>query len=492
MKIGIIGMGVAGISILRELHRQLKETDSKKFSVIIFTEASQFGTGFPYQADDESLLINQYTETMTIDPEKPDDFVDWIAENKSSQSIYHTHLPRTWFGEYLNERMNEWLGKLNVKIIYEKAIDIEHLANGHYAVHTANSTTSVECIHLTTGHLAYKDPYDLKGEKGYVYSPYPAKEKIQLNTPKSSVAIIGTGLTALDAMLYVNKEYPFADLTFYSRDGLFSSVRGNETSVDMHYFCQDKVIELLNKGQIMTLELVKDWFYREMTEHGINVEWVWENLGNGTIEGMAMDLSHSDSLGEFQSLIRHMRNCYPVIWNTLPDDEKNLFLQTYGKQWQRFKAPIPQKTAQYIIRKVKQNEISIVSGLDTIRKAGDQFILKTAGDQLFTADHVINCTGQVIDLTQSLSKQDPLIRQLVSRKLVSPSAYGGIAIDYPSMSIVDADNKRHPLFKAYGQIVSGVQFGNNNVELITLSAISGVQSMRDALKKTPTNQTNET
>ena len=44
--------------------------------LFLYTRSDQFGTGFPYQSDDESLLINQYTETMTIEPDDPEDFLN--------------------------------------------------------------------------------------------------------------------------------------------------------------------------------------------------------------------------------------------------------------------------------------------------------------------------------------------------------------------------------------------------------------------------------
>lgn len=484
MKIGIIGMGVAGISILREISKQIKPAARSELKIVVFSDAAQTGTGFPYQFDDESLLINQYTETMTIKPDAPNDFADWIRKNKTSQSIYHSHLPRSWFGEYLNQTMNEWINDLDIEIIREKAEHIDVLSDGRYTISSGKSETVVDFLHLTVGHLAYQDPYHLKGEKGFIYNPYPASEKINIEKQNRSVAIIGTGLTALDVMLYISKTYPLADITFYSRDGLFSSVRGHEPSVKLNYFCQEKVNDLLFDGQDITLDLVKKWFFSEMKEHGINVEWVWGNLGKGSIEGMALDLKYSDLLGEFQSLIRHMRKCYPIIWGALPDNEKDLFLKEYGSQWQRFKAPIPQKTAEDLIMKLSTNELGLVKGLKAISKSGNQFVLTGENDETYQADYVINCTGQDVDLVRSLPMQDTLIRHLVNKKIVKPHQYGGIAIDYPSMSIIDGKNTINPTFKAYGQIVSGVQYGNNNVELISLSARYGVKSMVDKLNVT--------
>lgn len=483
MKVAIVGMGVAGISIIREMNRQFSSEERAGLELLLYTRPDQFGTGFPYRSDDESLLINQYTETMTIEPDNPDDFLDWIKENKSAETVYHSHLPRSWFGEYLKEKMNIWLETLNYTVIYEEVQNIEQLDEDTYRIVTDKTSQRVDMVHLAAGHLAYKDPYQLIGTTGYIYDPYPADKQLKLSVEQKKIALIGTGLTALDALLFLKKEYPFSEITFYSRDGLFSSVRGNESSVTMHYFCKDKVSELIANGKQITLSLVKDWFLKEMDEHGINTEWIWKNLGEGTMRGMAMDLTYTDALGEFQSLIRHMRKCYPIIWINLPDKDKDEFIQTYGKQWQRFKAPLPQKTATYLIKHLYKEDIKVVKDLKTITKKNAGFELETTQGEVSQADLVVNCTGQDTDLKRSLSLQQPLIRNLVSSGMVDPYQYGGIKIDYPSMSVLDDSGVCHERFKAYGQIVSGVQFGNNNVELISMSAVNGVNTMKKSLQK---------
>jgi len=211
MKVAIVGMGVAGISIIREMNRQFSSEERAGLELLLYTRPDQFGTGFPYRSDDESLLINQYTETMTIDPNNPDDFLDWIKENKSAETVYHSHLPRSWFGEYLKERMSIWLETLNYTVIYEDVQNIEKLDEDIYRIVTEKTRQRVEMVHLTAGHLAYQDPYQLIGTPGYIYDPYPADKQLMMSVEQKKIALIGTGLTALDALLFLRKEYPLSD-----------------------------------------------------------------------------------------------------------------------------------------------------------------------------------------------------------------------------------------------------------------------------------------
>lgn len=483
MKIAIIGMGVAGVSVLRELCRQLDKEQKEKTTVLVYTSEKEWGTGFPYQDDDESLLINQYTETMTIDKDDKEDFMRWVKDTKGVLSPYHTHLPRKWFGEYLRETAKQYIQDLKADIRFDEAEDVDITDEGHYTVVTKASAEKVDAVHLATGHLAYQDPYDLKNQEGYIYNPYPATKALTFPKGTTSVGIIGSGLTALDVMLYIQKVYPEMKVSFYSRNGLFSSVRGDEPPVNLHYFCDDRVKGLLNELPELTLDKVKEWFYKEMKEHHIDLEWVWNHLGQGTPEGMIRDLQYRKELGEFQSMIRHMRSCYPFIWNALSDHEKDQFISQYGEQWQRFKAPIPQKTARQLIRQIKHKETIVVSGLKAVNHTENGFKLEDDTGQTYFEPFLVNCTGQSMQLAESLHLQSNLIQNLVNKGLLVPHKYGGVKIDYPTMSIIDESRVRHSFFKTYGQMVSGVQYGNNNVELISLSARSGVKHMIASLRK---------
>lgn len=78
MEIAVVGAGVAGISVLRELVKYKKSYPNLK--IVLFDNEKTLGTGMPYQPDHDALLLNQTPETMSIVPEKPYHFVDWVKE----------------------------------------------------------------------------------------------------------------------------------------------------------------------------------------------------------------------------------------------------------------------------------------------------------------------------------------------------------------------------------------------------------------------------
>ena len=59
-------------------------------------------------------------------------------------------------------------------------------------------------IFLTTGTFAYHDPYNLKGNKSYIQTPYPTYNTLDEVSQSDDIAIIGTGLASLDVVRYVH------------------------------------------------------------------------------------------------------------------------------------------------------------------------------------------------------------------------------------------------------------------------------------------------
>ena len=80
-------------------------------------------------------------------------------------------------------------------------------------------------IFLTTGTFAYHDPYNLKGNKSYIQTPYPTYNTLDEVSQSDDIAIIGTGLASLDVVRYVATHHPKLPITMTSRSAHLPSVR---------------------------------------------------------------------------------------------------------------------------------------------------------------------------------------------------------------------------------------------------------------------------
>src|SRR5699024_7433395 len=114
MKVAIMGMAVAGTSVLRARTTMSKQNHSIQITAICDKET--FGSGKAFQQDDPGLLMNQAAKFTSIIPENQDDFVDWIKTNHNDKQPESKFYPRAEFGAYVADRMNEWLAESNANI----------------------------------------------------------------------------------------------------------------------------------------------------------------------------------------------------------------------------------------------------------------------------------------------------------------------------------------------------------------------------------------
>ena len=476
LKIAIIGMGAAGISVLRELVTQLEHIESH--TIIIYSDLQSLGTGLPYQKDDNDIILNQYTETMSLAPNDELDFVKWVKKNKDEENPIGKYMPRSWYGEYLLEFLGDLL--IQSKAIVKKGVvtAIQVSEDKKYIITTETEDNIVDCIHLTTGHLAYQDPYHLKEFKKYIHHPYPVIEKVVGIPSNSHVAILGTGLTALDLMIYLRKVNPKMIISMISPDGKFSSIRGPEKDVDLIYLTKERILAEKEKlGGIIPFETIKDWFIKEVEHKGLDIKELWRKYGRGTIDGLRFDLGHLEELGKFQAIISGMKRLYAEIWNALSEEGREQFLANYADRFLSFRSPIPVASAQKIIEGVDEGFVKIEQNIKEVKNNKNHFQIHfNESDEVLEVDYLLNGTGQTADLNEKWQQQQTLIKQLLNERILMPDKHGGVQIIYPDMSAISQHFGVLSTFKIYGQLVSGVDYYNNTVDLISESAVRGVKS----------------
>lgn len=89
MRVAIIGMGTAGVSVLRQL---VKHKDFKQLKVDVYDNEFNMGQGVPFQNDSSQLLINLPTKKMSLNLDDDEEFWKWYQTQSDFtfkiQSIY--------------------------------------------------------------------------------------------------------------------------------------------------------------------------------------------------------------------------------------------------------------------------------------------------------------------------------------------------------------------------------------------------------------------
>jgi len=115
--ISIVGGGAVGVSLLYQIIK--KNTGSyciPNLEINIFEKKSKLGRGLAYAEDSDVNLLNRPADTMSAIYGNPQDFMQWLTNNKQWRDSYPNlmidknsdlFLPRSLFGMYLESLFND-------------------------------------------------------------------------------------------------------------------------------------------------------------------------------------------------------------------------------------------------------------------------------------------------------------------------------------------------------------------------------------------------
>lgn len=454
-RIAIVGVGVTGISVLKEMAEHQNYHNDK---IVLFNQPQTFGTGVPYQADSELLLINQTADTMSLEEDDRHDFVRWVQKNKRGSARNKDFIPRTWYGEYLQTKLAKATEILRPKIVQEDVTDIHVLADNTYQVKTATTEGIFDTVHLCMGQLPYQDPYRLQGHPHFVYHPYPSTEKL-VHFPKGSrIGIVGTGLTAIDLMRILQEQDKDFDLAFFSRRATFLLYRENELDEPLKYLTLEN-LDKEKQGGFVPFSKMKEWFALECADKGIDFHDLKKRFGKGSQGQLNEQLEKETDIGILQGIIHKMDFYLADYMNALTEEDRALFFGKYEPVFRHFRTPMPKDSLEKLMAAWNTGEIRVWGEMHKVEPQTEGFKVYV-GDDVVEVDYLINATGQKLNIKM---KELPtgLLKQLLNERILQPEAFGGVQVTWPSAEAVSQRYGVLNNFYVHGQLVIGLQYGNN-------------------------------
>ena len=485
MRVAIIGMGTAGVSVLRQL---VKHENFSQLKVDVYDDDRNMGQGVPFQNDSSELLINMPSKSMSLNLDDDQEFWKWYQNQTEFNFSNPQYLPRFVFGHYMKSYLSYYNDQFdNLTIINDKVQEIFTQSDVDdtdlkYHVCTCDDEKEwreYDYLFLTFGTFSYHDPYDLKGTKGYIQTPYPTYHTLDNVKDSDRIVIIGTGLASLDAVRYVAAHHPYLPITMTSRSAALPSVRGKMTKIQFTHLTKSRFNGIMkNHFGNVPLEKVVSLFLKECEDYGIDFKkLIYRRTGNH-VKDLEYDLNHEEEMGIFQSIIEHLKENLNWIWNSLSVKDQETFNRKYTKIIQLNSNPMPPRTARLLIKLIQNNELVIKKGLEDIVHKNNQFMLKyndtTQNYELF--DIVINATGSKTHLSQ-LDEDDQLILNLENRQIVQRHPMGGIQIIPETNQVI---SPRYGTLKnviAIGQMTNGVNKLRNGVKMIVNQVVDTVSQL---------------
>ncbi|MFS5875400.1 FAD/NAD(P)-binding protein [Streptococcus agalactiae] len=401
--IGIIGMGVSGLAVLLALSRK-KEKELKQLAIFCFDDTVHFGRGIPFQEDVDSALINSPINDISFDYRHMSDFMDWLEENYYDTNL--TYVSRTLYGQYLSERTKLLLDKLPVTVIKTRVDKLNYL---------------------------------------------------------STVAIIGTGLAAIDVIkwLLLNTQ---SSVKAFSRTNYFPSVRiVNDLPLTWHFFTNDNLKAFLSHpSKTFTIADFNDLMSGELEHLGFkNWKNTTETFLSPGIDGLKLAFKYPKQLYLLQQLASRITVWLTDLWPLMSLSDKKEYKALYGKAIINLRNPMPDESAKVILKAAQKGTFSLINNVKTITKNDEGFSIEKEKQNHISVDRVINATGYQLN-TKNWTKANPLLKSLINQEFCQIDDQGGITILTENAQVLSPKYGPMPGLYAHGALVNGVVYQNNS------------------------------
>jgi uncharacterized NAD(P)/FAD-binding protein YdhS len=408
----IIGCGLTGTSAFCQFIQNLRERAGRRhlgyagIRIAVVEKQRLFGPGFPYS--DEFVMpchmTNTCAEEMGIEPDDPRGFKEW-AESESGRpasgyTVFPranefkaescTYYPRAVMGEYLRARFMESVETaqgLGCGVsLYPRCEVLEAAEKGKKLTLRIKELEGGEIFFLEADHvlLATGHWFNPSNDTRYFSSPWPARALLEGIPRGASVAVLGSSLSAVDAVLTLTSEgeffrAPSGELAYRcpspprtvalcSRKGILPKVRGKMGHYKNRFLTQGNVQRLLKncvekpalEGLLRLLRLDLEAVY------GHPIPWS-EVMSPSLppIENLERDLKKAEEgdgpQGEllWQTVLHQSFFMARDVYLLLQADEKMRFEKQHSTLFFSYAAPMPPVVAEKLLALLKSGTVQV-------------------------------------------------------------------------------------------------------------------------------------
>jgi len=206
--LAIIGGGASATLLLAQLAR-----GPSPLTIDVYDRAGTFARGIAYSTAHRCHLLNVRASNMSALADAPDDFVGWVARHGYSLDDF---VPRALYGDYLHEHFERARQALAVSLIQAEASSIQ--TDEGYLVNDKRYDLVVQA----TGNCKPLRPAGPQALAGFHDNPWTVDYAAL--SAHERIAILGSGLTAVDAVLALDAHGYQGRIVMLSRHALLPGV----------------------------------------------------------------------------------------------------------------------------------------------------------------------------------------------------------------------------------------------------------------------------
>lgn len=483
MRVLQIGAGPTGVSLFIQLYSQLAKQDPVLEYVI--ADGLKPGAGLAFGTHYNSHIINLPASIMSLNPENPLEFVEWRAKNQSLWQAASLEENQAWsefpqrrlFGIYVEHQLQNALNNAPYAELINTAVTCVTPIKSvkKFTVEFENGTEEIfDKVIVCIGH-APKSPLLSSTSKKLLRSPYQG-----LKIPAdATVGIIGSRLTAIDAVLALQEKGHTGKIFMVSRAGKLPKVIAEHSGYDAEAF-----IAALLDEKTQTLESILAIHKKELdkvTNHLID----WNALlhaGPTKAEELEQEL-HNCSEGNhlWQSVLLASYTVVDKLWSKLSDDDKATFMTRYYGPWMTYLAAFPAFSATRILQLMKAEQLHIFSDLQGIEATESSFEIYHGQSECLCVEYLIDGRGAGYD--EADLKELPVLRNMLVNGTISTHPLGGVSINPLTYQALSRRGDEVPGLFFVGDMTKGEFLATTDV---VRSVMHGVAATSAILSRTLT------
>ncbi|MDB5235687.1 MAG: hypothetical protein JWR44_2680 [Hymenobacter sp.] len=394
--ITVVGGGFAGTALVLQLRRQPALAQAQ---IHLIEPRAVPGPGLAYTARRPEYLLNVRPGALSLYPEAPTHFTEWLQHQPESEAGVPEFAPRSAYGRYLNEELSAALlaGRENLTWHRTTAEVARLQADGRRAVKLADGTMLLsDYVVLALGNFPPPPPagpdHRYLHHPGYHTDPWSIGNLRRIG-PDDAVLLIGSGLTAVDVLLALRQDGHRAPVTVVARHGRWPASHG---PVGPAY----------------------PSFYSELAE---------KTTVNGVLAVFKRHLRAAAAQGiDWRPVLDSLRPDLGRIWAAWPLREQRRFLRHLAGLWAVTRHRSPPENAAAVTALTEAGFVQLHIG--TVREIlpdGETLRVRVrphgAPGSWHVAQHVVCCAGPLLDYSRIT---DPLVMSLRDAAHLTPDSLG--------------------------------------------------------------------
>lgn len=423
--VAIVGGGFSGTMVAAHLAR----AGGSRLSVRLFEETEEeIGRGAAYGTPHAEHLLNTRASAMSAYPGDSEHFVRWLGAEGSPQAF----VPRRRYGDYIVEIARRTLATPAFTTVRDLVVSVTGGGDGYVVTTACGARFSARAVVLATGNARPNDdflPAELLAFKGYVGDPW----RFDYRRVRGDVLLVGSGLTAMDALVALEGANHRGPIHIVSRRGRFPEVHAERLE-------PYGVVPVLDARDARTLLRSFRRQIAEASRRGYN----WR---------VVLDAVRPE--GE-------------ALWRRLTAGEQRRFERHLRAIWERHRHRVPAVVDATRERLLRAGRLAVHAGRVAGFRSGSAFVETRDGNVFgLRPDWIVNCTGTG---RRSRVYREPLIAGLVREGLAVPEQLGrGIRVDADG-AVAGCDGEAGGRLWSVGPLARGSRFESTAVPELRVAA----------------------